>query len=78
MLPRNVRHYFVISSNNTHMYGYTRDGQLMMIFNLPWLRPYLFCSQIAAQKIAKKNHGYISEWLGKLYENSPDNNDMSS
>ena len=76
MLPRNVQYYFVTFLNSTTMYGYDTKGNLGHIFNLPWLKPYLFCSQIEAQKIAKKHRGVIRFWKGKTYENSPDNNDL--
>lgn len=76
MLPRNIQHYFVINSNRTTMYGYDTKGNPGMIFNLPWLRPYLFCSQIEAQEFATRYRGWVMIWRGKLYENSPDNNRM--
>ena len=74
MLPRNVRHYFVINYSNSMMYGYMANEELGMIYNLPWLRPYLFCSQTEAQKIAKERRCMILVWPGRTYENCPTDN----
>jgi len=74
MLPCNVRHYFVIKPGGTQMYGYSKKGKLGWIYDLPWLRPYLFCSQIEAQTVASKMPGIILEWPGRVYENSPTDN----
>ena len=74
MLPRNVQHYYVTNADKTEMYGYDEHGELRMIFALPWLRPYLFCSAIAAQKIAKEYRALMLIWPGRIYENSPSDN----
>lgn len=77
MLPRNVQHLYVINPDKTKMYGYSLSGKLGWIHNLPWLRPYLFCSQTEAHEFARKNRAIALFWYGKVYENSPDINDMS-
>ena len=74
MLPRNIQHYYVMNPNKTHMYGYDKHQQLRMIYNLPWLRPYLFCSAIEAQMCAQNNRAIVFQWPGRIHENSPDDN----
>lgn len=75
--PRNARRYIVINGTRSKMYGYDQNGKLRMIFNLPWLRPFLFATQIDAYVTAQKLAGNVFEWPGEIYENAEDDNMLS-
>ena len=53
-----------------------KDGQLGMIFNVPWLKPYLFHKVTKAREIARTNGFSVRYWPGKIYRNSVNMNKM--
>lgn len=70
---RHVKYYL---TNNTQqiMYGYNTEGKLDLIFNLPWMRPFLFSSVKKARQVAVKEGLTVRFWKGKKYPNSSDDN----